>query len=109
MTSEFTSGTCETSTVASYIKYLLEKLESLFYKLNCEIKQWNTKCHTATDTLKKITHEFTFQFIGKVKPLLTTSVFVCVCVIQYPIIPQIGKYCLTISVIHVIIVISCVI
>ncbi|KAG8139650.1 hypothetical protein E2320_002411 [Naja naja] len=63
MTSEFTSGTCETSIVASFIKYLLEKLESLIYKLNCEIKQWNTQCHTATDTLKKITHKFTFQFI----------------------------------------------
>ncbi|XP_026558164.1 zona pellucida-binding protein 1-like [Pseudonaja textilis] len=63
MTSEFTSGTCETSTVASFIKYLLEKLESLIYKLNCEIKQWNTQCHTATDTLKKITYKFTFQFI----------------------------------------------
>ncbi|KAK9396659.1 hypothetical protein NXF25_020020 [Crotalus adamanteus] len=95
MTSEFTSGTCETSTEASFIKYLLEKLESLIYKLNCEIKQWNTQCHTATDTLKKITHKFTFQFIGKVKTLLTTSLFVCVCVcvcvraIQYYIIPQI--------------------
>ncbi|XP_025029310.1 zona pellucida-binding protein 1-like [Python bivittatus] len=75
MSSEFTSGTCETSTIALFEKYLLEKLESLIYNLGCEIKQWNTQCHAATDTLEKITHKFTFQFI--VFPLVLGTADFC--------------------------------
>lgn len=67
LSSEFTVQTCETNAVASFEKHFLKNLESLVYNLGCEIKQWSTQCHASTDTLEKITHKLTFQFVGKVK------------------------------------------
>ncbi|XP_053116102.1 uncharacterized protein LOC128329260 isoform X5 [Hemicordylus capensis] len=66
--SEFTSESCENNIVASFEKYLLEKLESLVNNLGCEIQQWSTQCHSSTDSLEKITHRITFQFVVTCPP-----------------------------------------
>lgn len=34
--------------------------------LQCEIQQWNTQCHAATDTVAMLTHKLIFQFVGKI-------------------------------------------
>ncbi|XP_053116098.1 zona pellucida-binding protein 2-like isoform X2 [Hemicordylus capensis] len=73
--SEFTSESCENNIVASFEKYLLEKLESLVNNLGCEIQQWSTQCHSSTDSLEKITHRITFQFV--VFPLVLTVADFC--------------------------------
>ncbi|XP_053219400.1 uncharacterized protein LOC128400831 isoform X3 [Podarcis raffonei] len=75
LSSEFTVQTCETNAVASFEKHFLKKLESLVYNLGCEIKQWSTQCHASTDTLEKITHKLTFQFV--VFPLALTTADLC--------------------------------
>uniref|UniRef100_A0ABM5GQS4 Zona pellucida-binding protein 2-like n=1 Tax=Pogona vitticeps TaxID=103695 RepID=A0ABM5GQS4_9SAUR len=75
LSSEFTVGTCETSTVASFEKYLFQKLESLISNLDRELKQWTIQCHTATDTLEKITHKLTLHFV--VYPLVLTIADIC--------------------------------
>ncbi|KAF7247913.1 Zona pellucida-binding protein 1 [Varanus komodoensis] len=66
LSSQFTTGTCETNVVASFEKYLLEKLESLIHNLGCKINQWGTQCHASTDMLEKIKHKLTFQFVGPI-------------------------------------------
>ncbi|KAJ7313672.1 hypothetical protein JRQ81_005268 [Phrynocephalus forsythii] len=75
LSSEFIVGTCETNTVASLEKYLLQKLESLISSLDCELRQWSAQCHTSADALEKITHTLTFQFV--VYPLLLTIEDLC--------------------------------
>uniref|UniRef100_A0A674J2P2 Ig-like domain-containing protein n=2 Tax=Terrapene triunguis TaxID=2587831 RepID=A0A674J2P2_9SAUR len=51
LSSEFKTETCETNAVASFEKQLLENMENLIRDLQCEIRQWNTQCHAATDTM----------------------------------------------------------
>ncbi|XP_062986989.1 zona pellucida-binding protein 1-like [Elgaria multicarinata webbii] len=75
LSSKFTIGTCENNAIVSFEKYLLENLESLIYDLGCEIKQWSTQCHASTDTVEKIKHKLTFQFV--VFPLVLTAADLC--------------------------------
>uniref|UniRef100_A0A8C3F010 Tyrosine-protein kinase ephrin type A/B receptor-like domain-containing protein n=1 Tax=Chrysemys picta bellii TaxID=8478 RepID=A0A8C3F010_CHRPI len=63
LSSEFKTETCETNAVASFEKQLLENMENLIRDLQCEIRQWNTQCHAATDTMAMLTHKLTFQFV----------------------------------------------
>uniref|UniRef100_A0A7M4F461 Ig-like domain-containing protein n=1 Tax=Crocodylus porosus TaxID=8502 RepID=A0A7M4F461_CROPO len=63
--------TCETSAVVPFEKQLLEHLEKLMRNLQCEIQQWNTQCHAATDTVAMLTHKLIFQFVGKINICLS--------------------------------------
>uniref|UniRef100_A0A7M4F652 Zona-pellucida-binding protein 1/2 N-terminal domain-containing protein n=1 Tax=Crocodylus porosus TaxID=8502 RepID=A0A7M4F652_CROPO len=63
LSSEFKTETCETSAVVPFEKQLLEHLEKLMRNLQCEIQQWNTQCHAATDTVAMLTHKLIFQFV----------------------------------------------
>lgn len=66
LSADFTAESCENNAVASFEKHFLEKLEFLIQNLECEIKLWNTQCHSSADTLEKLTHKFTFHFAGKI-------------------------------------------
>ncbi|XP_073185747.1 zona pellucida-binding protein 1-like [Lepidochelys kempii] len=63
LSSEFKTETCETNVVTSFEKQLLENMENLIRDLQCEIRQWNSQCHAATDTMAMLTHKLTFQFV----------------------------------------------
>ncbi|XP_043396278.1 zona pellucida-binding protein 1 isoform X2 [Chelonia mydas] len=63
LSSEFKTETCETNAVTSFEKQLLENMENLIRDLQCEIRQWNSQCHAATDTMAILTHKLTFQFV----------------------------------------------
>ncbi|XP_010209952.1 PREDICTED: zona pellucida-binding protein 2-like [Tinamus guttatus] len=63
LASEFKTGSCETSTVVSFEKRLLEDLKKLIHDLQCGIQQWNVQCHAATDSIAALTHKLTFQFV----------------------------------------------
>ncbi|CAM5117475.1 unnamed protein product [Natator depressus] len=63
LSSEFKTETCETNAVTSFEKQLLENMENLIRDLQCEIRQWNSQCHAATDTMAMLTHKLTFQFV----------------------------------------------
>lgn len=82
LTCEFTADTCGTNAVASFEKHVLETLEKLTDHLQCEIQQWGSQCHAATDTLGKLTHKLAFQFVGKREASHTHTTLLCEQIVQ---------------------------
>uniref|UniRef100_A0A6I8N020 Tyrosine-protein kinase ephrin type A/B receptor-like domain-containing protein n=1 Tax=Ornithorhynchus anatinus TaxID=9258 RepID=A0A6I8N020_ORNAN len=63
LSTEFETDTCENNVIASFEKRLLKNLEALVHDLHCEIREWNSQCHSASDAMSLLTHRLTFMFV----------------------------------------------
>ncbi|XP_038626223.1 uncharacterized protein LOC119948806 [Tachyglossus aculeatus] len=63
LSAEFETDTCENNVIASFEKRLLKNLEALVRDLHCEIREWNSQCHSASDAMSLLTHKLTFMFV----------------------------------------------